>query len=48
MGAGRFVLDKLDFLNIEFIARKESCVTASGSKEKSNIEQNEIINKLFN
>ena len=48
MGAGSFILDKLNFLDIQFLSRSASCVTASGSKEKSNLEQNEIIDKLFN
>ena len=34
-------------MDIEFISRKENCVTASGSKEKSNIEKKKDVDLAF-
>ena len=47
MGAWSYILQELREYDIQVIARKFSAATASGSSKKSNIQQEEIINKVF-
>jgi len=47
MGAWSYVLQELREYDIQVIARIPSAATASGSSKKSNIQQEEIINKVF-
>ena len=47
MGAWTYIFHELRKLDIQVISRNPSAATASGSSKKSNIQQQEIINKVF-
>ena len=47
MGAWTYIFHELRELDIQVISRNPSAATASGSSKKSNIQQQEIINKVF-
>ena len=47
MGAWTYIFNELRELDIQLISRNPSAATASGSSKKSNIQQQEIINKVF-
>ena len=50
MGAWSFILGAFisKGINISLVSRKASAATASGSSKTSEVEQNELLNQVFN